>query len=361
MISFAFTAVLSLVCVTAAFFNNGIQPSAYALLDEIIVSRVQALFKRREVRKTIADDDALSPYQAFLLAMSDQALLTGIGSLIALYAQMCNGLSLFSFQVGVSLAQFCAGIHFNTLTALRVYFRHNRKQAVIRIALMVVFLIISLPSLTLQTILTGWNPYLSAACGIRMLTYPDVQYRLLEWITLCMFLTYTSFIDMMYIEPHTAEEQINREARRSPVISLMLWLPWSKKFRQDVKLALVQHQADIAGLKFKAAQKIRDSSTARDALAAMLPYLWRDTSGSLVLEILTNYFWFALSVKEVVDQLKVGVDLSSLLSWKYGQLMPMILMLAYILTALEAVNGKLMIYSNIGNRNYAGRSNADRD
>lgn len=345
MISFVLTAVLSLGCVTAAFFNDGIQSSEYALLDEIIVSRVRALFKGRAVRRTLADDDALSPYQAFLLAMSDQALMTGIGSLIALYAQVCNGLSIFSFQVGVSLARFCAGIHFNTLTAMRVYFRYNRKQAVARIVLMVVFLIISIPSVTLQIIFSGWYPSLPAACCIRVLnTDPDVQYRILEWLTLSMYLAYESLTAMFYKKPRTAEEQINREARCSPIISLMIWLPWSTKLRQDVESALMQRKAHIAGRRGKAAKKIRNYSTGPKAMVVMLPYLLRDTSDSLVIEILTNCVWFSLSAKEVVDQLKVGVDLAPLLSLKYGQLMPMILVLAYILTAVQTVTGKFMIF-----------------
>lgn len=358
MISFGLTAVLSMGCVTAAFFNNGIQSSQYALLDDITVSRVQALFRRREVRRKMADDDALSPYQAFLLALSDQAIMTGIGSLIALYAQMCNGLSMFSFQVGVSLARFCAGIHFNTLTALQVYFRQNRKQAVARVILMVVFFIISIPSVALQIILSVWDPSLPAACGIRMLTTPDVQYSMREWITLTIYLTYQSFTSVMYMKPRTAEEQINREARRSPIISLMVWLPWSTKFKQDVESALVQRQTDITELKKKAAKKIRNCSTRRDALVVMLPYLWRDTSDSLVTEILTNCFWFSLSVGEVVDQLNVDLDLTPLLSWKYGQLMPILLILAYILTAVQAMTGKFMIYSSSKDRMLAKREAA---
>lgn len=235
---------------------------------------MRALFKRHAVRRPLADDDALSPYQAFLLAMSDQALMAGVGSLVALYAQICNGLSMFSFQVGISLARFCAGIHFNTLTALRVYFKHNRKQAVARIVLMMVFLIISIPSVTLQIIFSGWQPSLSAACCMRILnTDPDVQYRILEWMTLSMFLAYQNFTTMFYMKPHTAEEQVGREARRSPIISLMIWLPWSTKFRQDVELALMRRQAHITGLREKAAKKIRNCSTGPKAMVAMLPYL----------------------------------------------------------------------------------------
>lgn len=340
MMSFVLTAMLSMVCVTAAFFNDGIQSSEYSHLDDIIISKVRALFGRRKVRREIADNDALSPYQAFLLAMSDQALMTGIGSLIALYAQMCNGLSMFSFQVGVSLAGFCAATHFNTLTALRVYFRHNRKQAIARIVLMVVFLVISIPSVSLQIILSYRSPYRPAACGIRMLTGSDVHDDSLEWVTLSMYLTYQSFTNMMYIRPRTAEEQVQQEARRSPIISLMVWLPWNQKFRQDVESALVQRQDDITKLKRKAAKRMRNCSTGGAALANMIPCLLRDTFDSLLLEISTNYFWFCLSLSEVMEQLDVGVDLAPLLSWKYGQLMPMILILAYILTAIEAVSGK---------------------
>lgn len=340
ILSFFLTAALSLGCVTAAFFNRGIQSSEYALLDEIIVSKVQAFFKRRKARKPIADDDPLSPYQAFLLAMSDQALMTGIGSLVALYAQLCNGLSMFSFLVGVSLARFCAGIHLCTLTALQTYFKHNSKQATIRIFLMLVLLIISLPSISLQTILSGRPPNVSAACGIRMVTGSRVRRYGLEWITLSMYLAYGQLTTMIYMKPRTAEEQVYQEARHSPIISIMVWLPWKAQFKQDVNSALVKRQANITRRKLKAARKIRKCLNGGDAVAIMLPYLWRDTSGSLVVEICTHYVWFALTVREVVDQLKMEVDLSPLFSWKYGQLMPMILILAYILTAVEAATGK---------------------
>lgn len=340
ILSFFLTAVLSLGCVTAAYFNRGIQASEYAHLDEIIVRRVEALLKRREARRPIADDDPLSPYQAFLLAMSDQALMTGIGSLIALYAQMCNGLSMFSFLVGVILARFCAGIHFCTLTALWIYFKNNRKQAIVRILLLLVFLIISLPSVSLQIILTGSPANISAACGIRMVTESDVRYHGLEWTTLCMYLVYGHLKSMLYMKARTAEEQIYQEAGHSPVISLMVWLPWNAQYMEDVKSALVQRQADIIRGKYKAARTIRNCLDGGDVPSIVLPYLWWDISSSLVVEICTHYLWFALSVKEVVDQLKVKVDLAPLFSWKYGQLMPMILMLAYILTAVEAVTGK---------------------
>lgn len=287
--------------------------------------------------------------------------MTGIGSLIALYAQICNGLSLFSFQVGLSLARFCASIHFNTLTALRVYFRNNRKQAVVRIVLMVIFFIISIPSITLQIIMSGWDPHLPAACCIRILTSQNVQYRMLPWLTLSMYWACQGFTNIMYVRPRTAEQQINREARRSPIISLMVWLPWSTEFKHHVELALVQCQAEITEFKERAAKKIRNCPAGRNALVVMLPYLWWDASNSLLVEILTDCLWFALSVKEVVDQLEVGVDLAPLLSWKYGQLMPMILMLAYILTAVQAVTGKFMIYSSVIDRMLARRSKAARE
>lgn len=296
----------------------------------------------------MTDEDALSSYQSFILGLSDQSLVTGISSLIALYAQMCNGLSLFSFQVGISLAIFCASTHFNTFAALRIYFNHNRKQAMTRVCFLVIFLMLALPGIALQDIMYSWDPQISAACSIKWITAHDV--RSLSWISLTVYMAYQYYDGIMYVKPRTAEETVHQATRHSPFIRIIRWLPWSAPVQEYFDLALVHLQKDIMSQNEDAVKILRAMPNPQQSRlrrtskiwTTMLPYLWRDMADSLIVENFTNLFWFGTAIWGVVQQLQVDVDIGPLLSWKYGQWMPVLLILAYIPAAVEAISGSLM-------------------
>lgn len=339
-----------MLCVIDAFLVHGIQSSQYSHLDEILASKCAA-FRRRKNQVDISDNDPLSSHQAFLLGLSDQSLVTGIGSLIALYAQMCNGLSIFSFQLGISLASFCAAVHLNTLTALRVYLRHNPRQAVVRIFLMIIFVILMLPSIALQDLLYGWSPHQLAACCIRRITALDVRSDSLTWIALTVIMAYQYFYSILSLSPpHTVEEGVQKAVRRSPFMRFIAWIPWTTTLRKDIVSAQRRRQEEIDGDNKDAVTHLRERPDPRvpkllrnlRALNIMGPYLWRDTYNSLTVEICENSFWFAMSVMEIREQFHGHVDFGPLWSWKYGQMMPVLLLLVYLLTFVEAKSGELI-------------------
>lgn len=261
-----------------AVLCHAIHASQYSYLDDVLTSTC-ATFLGRKRQKDILDDDPLSRHQAFLLAISDQSLVTGVGSLIALYAQMCNGLSTFSFQLGLHLAKFCAGIHLNTLTALQIYLRNYRKQALTRIILMVIFLIFILPSIVLQYVSYTCGTHQLTACCIRTTKTADLRANSLTWIAEVVLLVYQYYNGIIGLRPLTLTERIQGQ-RYSPFTLVMTskWIPWTAAMRENVKSALERRREENNRGDKQAMEILGSHVHPRwKLLRVMTPYVWRDT------------------------------------------------------------------------------------
>lgn len=332
------------MCAIDAILCRAIHASQYSHLDDVLTSKC-AIFLGRKRHKDILDDDPLSSHQAFLLAISDQSLVTGVGSLIALYAQMCNGLSTFSFQLGLSLAIFCAGIHLNTLTALQIYLRNYRKQAVTRIIFMVIFLVFILPSIVLQFVSYTCGTHQLTACCIRTTTAADLRANSLTWIALVVLMAYQYHDGIFGLRPLTLTERIQGK-RYSPFTLVMTsnWIPWTAVMREDIKSALERrrnenNRADKQALEILGGHV---QHAPLKLLRTMAPYVWGDTFDSLLVNTFSNQFWFISTMIDIVQQFRENIDVGPLLSWKYGQVVPVLLLFVYLLTLVEVKSGKLM-------------------
>lgn len=340
---------MSILCAIDAVLCRAIHASQYSHLDDVLTSKC-ATFLGRKRHEAILDDDPLPSHQAFLLAISDQSLVTGVGSLIALYAQMCNDLSTFSFQLGLNLAMFCAGIHLNTLTALQIYLRNYRKQAVTRIILMVIFLILNLPSIVLQYVSYTCGPHQLTACCIRTTQTADLRLNSLTWIAVVVLLVYQYYRGIIGLRPLTLNEKIQGERYSSSPFELVMtsnWIPWTANMRQDVKSAQEQrrkenNRADEQALKFFGS---RVQHPRWKLLRVMAPYVWGDTFDSLLVDTFSNNFWFVSTIIDIREQFRENINIGPLLSWKYGQVVPVLLLLLYLLTFVEVKSGKLIAVS----------------
>jgi hypothetical protein len=309
-------------------------------LDDILASAC-AKFLRRKQHEDISNSDPLSTHQAFLLALSDQSLVTGIGSLIALYAQMCNGLSTFSFQLGIHLALFCAGVHLNTLMALQVYLRNNPKQAMARALLMVIFLILILPSIALRHVSYWCFARKSAACCIRTAGFESLELgsiNCLDWIGLVVLMIHQYYCCILDLRPRAVSHRLQEQPRHAPIPFINTWIPWAAVIKADVASARLRRQEKAHKAGTHAARRLWSESRHPQLhlLRIMAPYVWHDTFDSLIAVIFCNSFWFISSMADTWNQLNGDVDIEPLLSWKYGQVMPVLSLLVYLLVFLEA-------------------------
>ncbi len=72
-------------------------------------------------------------------------------------------------------------------------------------------------------------------------------------------------------------------------------------------------------------------------LGIIIADLFVDLSQSMIVEITVNLFWFGLAITDLVTGLQdEDVDLNGLLEWKFGQVMPMLLLFVFGFSAIEA-------------------------
>lgn len=95
------------------------------------------LFLKRNAAgySSLSKDNRIEAVRHFFLALSDQILATGLAILVAGIANRCQ-LSLFEFNIVVSLGWFSVTTHLATLILLREYFLHNRIVRNLRIIAM---------------------------------------------------------------------------------------------------------------------------------------------------------------------------------------------------------------------------------
>lgn len=157
--SFIASAAITILCILGAYFFDTFDlklPTNAA--DDAIRTRVgstsKAALKQRR-SETLA---------SFILAMSDQQLISGMAILIAIYAKTCE-VSVYTFQVATALAWLSWTTHLATLVVLDRYFKTHRLALCVRMILLVVFFLLLQASLIIIFVkLAGSLPDLRFAC-----------------------------------------------------------------------------------------------------------------------------------------------------------------------------------------------------
>ena len=91
------------------------------------------------LEQQLARDRRVEGIEHFVLALSDQQLVTGLAVLIAAFTNRCTR-SMYHFQIIASLAWFSSTTHLATLTVLRVYLINHAQIRHWRVATMLVIL-----------------------------------------------------------------------------------------------------------------------------------------------------------------------------------------------------------------------------
>lgn len=103
-------------------------------------------------------------FEKFILALSDQQLVTGIAILVAIFANHCR-VSVYELNVAVSLAWFSSTTHLATLDVLHRYFRQNPVVRNWRMLGMISVLILLIPALVLESVFIEAEPQIPMQCA----------------------------------------------------------------------------------------------------------------------------------------------------------------------------------------------------
>ena len=125
--------------------------------------------QRRPINDTLARKRGADGLENFVLALSDQQLVTGLAVLFAGYSKICS-MSIYYFNIIASLAWFSSATHLATLGVLRIYLvDHPLVRGWRVLGMMLVFLML------IVALLPGWDEHYNSvpiSCAYRSLQIP---------------------------------------------------------------------------------------------------------------------------------------------------------------------------------------------
>jgi len=316
------TAVVTVLTVFLAYWTESLPPNRYTELDDAAISIVRKLLHLSEkspVSHPSPNETALQQrssrietVERFMLALSDQQLITAISLLIAAYGRICV-ISGYSFQVVAASAWFSCTTHLSTLTVLRRYFDEHKVLRTIRIILMMLlFLFLCITMILAQ--LQADNLGGLALCGIQPITQPYDPFTAFGVLT--SILTFTIWLSYGYgrtiMEIYFQQYRVSKEN----------WLSWV-----IIKIML---PASAPWPRRKARYRVLE------ALSRALDTVYQSFLWEIVL--LWLYLTYGL-VLMLSTLLPPGNQVFEAGGMGFGQILPLALLGLPILTACEAYYG----------------------
>ncbi|KAK3690430.1 hypothetical protein B0T22DRAFT_378487 [Podospora appendiculata] len=345
LLSFFVPATASVVAFSLAYVSRGLPAEQYTHVDDILMSTLDSMKSRLYTflgwtpLPMPPRNNSLSGYQIFLLALSDQLLVTGVGLLISLYSQMCS-LSAFSFNVVVNVVFLCQTVHLVTLTALRAHFIRNPKPAKLRVWILLVFLVLLYVTIFLQYITATYDSYHLAACEIRYFQ-ENLGFAVWDWGTWAWatFISYYSSITrhLFPTGPDSWTMALLSVLFAGPHSHQVLGDFLAEEKRKGLEKNAEKHQALVTLTQNTGPGKSFRLHILGRFILVLGPEILGELIASMAYELADALFWYGWGTYWLVDVLFFNnPDLSPLLEMKFGQVMPLILLLVYAIAAAEA-------------------------
>ncbi|KAK1990481.1 hypothetical protein LX36DRAFT_620653 [Colletotrichum falcatum] len=343
LLAFVVPVLLSNVIIYLAYIaRNTFDAAQYMEIDKRILERLE---RQRSVLAFIRSME----YRQIILGLSDQLLVTSIGILIAVYVQTCS-MSLLCFQVGEALAYLASGVHMNCLMALGSYFEEHRRQARGRIWLMVFLLVFILVTNSL-TYLTYYNSQRrTIACAIRHFK-TDWPYLFVAWLavswwiasgflnSICHLRNARSDFPAVYSMVHWALGVVYRDG-----VSRRELEAWNDDERQKTRMKYSRRCRRLR----QRSPKLPWRVTAPIVAWSIVGDFWR----SLILNIFVNLSFTVTGLYFLVGILvTASIDYKALLEPKFGQVLPLVMLVVLLLNITEASGPPSETYGKIKARN----------
>ncbi|KAF0644226.1 hypothetical protein FPSE5266_04797 [Fusarium pseudograminearum] len=326
VLSFVITAAISVFVAIMAVVKRGIPKQQYMRVDEKVLYWIG-------VRKPASDAPSNLGYQSLLLALSDQMLAVGLCYLIATYVQVCN-VSLYSFHVGAQLGYLSSCVHLCTLLVLKSYFRKHPKQAILRGALMMIFMGLLASTLALDIITLSEPRARLFVCGLHNPTRNRLERlvpRSFGIVVLLMFIYWNAFRSIKL----DASLSYSPESRALTNIVLRR-IYSSHQGQADLQAYFERREDKVQRDNRKNATILEQQAKSWKAFSIVIPPVIGEMFGSVLSELLIAICSFCVAIYSLVTGLFYqGIDTKELFTASFGQIMPMLLLIVIALTAIE--------------------------
>ena len=160
VIAFVSTPVITLIALIAAYFSDSMPEHLLNEVDYHVVQRTRRLLRQGPILdeeselERIAREGRVKAYRAFVLALSDQQLVTGLATLIAGFYRHCT-LTTYSFTIVGACAWLSATTHLSSVLFLEDHYRKFPRIRDLRVIFMTCSIVLLLVTMTIQ-LSTAW-------------------------------------------------------------------------------------------------------------------------------------------------------------------------------------------------------------
>ena len=321
----------------------------------------------------LARDRRVEGIERFVLALSDQQLVTGLAVLIAAFTNRCTR-SMYHFRIIASLAWFSSTTHLSTLTVLRVYLinhtqvRHWRVAAMVAILFLLGFSQVLVygnvdNSLPVQCCFaTNKDEFLNDDGSTSLISDPFTGISLAV-VILFLAISYTERIIRLYsADP---EWSISTWSFENIMDARAKWTGHRSRYRRLERIVVAfsrESRADQGVMIRTINRHQRLAQVRNNSRLRLLLVLSGELSRSFLNELLTLLFGVAYGITQVIvsrqDSPLAGIT-GNQNTVGFGQLVPLLLLGLPMLAAGEVFSGKLHAANpdSVGAKRSAERTN----
>ncbi|UQC90526.1 uncharacterized protein CLUP02_16056 [Colletotrichum lupini] len=292
LLSFVFPVLASHVIMTMAYVTRRANPEGFTHMDTMIHNRLGAYESKISRLRSVK-------YEHLLLTISDQLSVTSFALLVALYSQILT-ISSFSFSVGVSLAFISFGVHTNCLIGLALSILDN------------LFTPVSLKQV--------------AACTIRGSGTTDTSILAAVALIWIFGKSYYDAIARLYLLLPLQDN----------ILRLLCFTEESRKYFR----ILYQQKTRKEIQKTKAMlRKLSDKHTNHfQTIRLATPVLVEDMLDSIFWSLFQDMSFTVYLLYDLVSMIALAgkEEIESLLEPKFGQILPLLLLIVFIINVFDA-------------------------
>ena len=237
IIAFTASSMLTFFAMCVGWFTDSIEDSNCNGVDYLVVDHLRAMLRRSKITRGKVPQQYLEQkasgikgLNAFVLAQSDQQLVTGIAILIAGFMKSCST-DMHHFEIVAALAWFSAVTHVASLQLSKNYLIKHTTVRNIRVVVLLMFLVLLLIAQTLGY--APVNPTSPAVCSWSQLANiePEAGILIFEMILFWVVANGSAIANLYMITSEVAAYRIKQAYNR---VTRMLRIGTEKE-SQDAK------------------------------------------------------------------------------------------------------------------------------
>ncbi|KAK2022881.1 hypothetical protein LX32DRAFT_709274 [Colletotrichum zoysiae] len=366
--SFIISITFNFSAIIMAYFFRWLPESRYSEIDDAFVHEIWSFFqssispsrilpeweRREQARhREFMKRKRIRAFESFMVAMSDQQLITGVALIItttfmSFDPHLSASFSVYSFQVATRLGYFSCIVHLCTVSLLREHFDTGKRLRDFRVLLVAIILVLLVICMVISDSVTfRFNRHISVQCAKSNFRFVDperpgyvgfsdeviVIFNLVVLVLVILTGYSRRFLEIYYKSARTDYHYWPRKSLRV-------------FFGRDGEVAYSRASPGVNSL----LEILQNSSRRRRGRTSCFGYwvllldIWVESiSTSLLWDIIWLSFYLTFGMGNFWSfYMDAGLKLS--MKPNFGQVVPLILVCLPFLSAWEAFTGKLCRY-----------------